>query len=148
MKSTLFAAVFAAAVSLAMTAAAAAAERSSAASAHVRVDQSTLTQPDDVDALHRRIVRAAQRVCAAPSMAGLLQRNRCVRRAVDRAVAQAALAPLSVLHATRESRQRYSASRAALTDDEARLVAEAVGGGTSGSAGTIAQPEEPAPPRS
>jgi UrcA family protein len=100
------------------------------------------TNPADVDALHRRVLRAAVRVCGgdlrlAPGPAA--RRNRCVQRAADSAIEAAGLAPLMVLHANLTEKDRYRSWRTQPDEEVMRLVAEAGGGGAN--AGTIYQPD-------
>lgn len=144
MNRSVIAAVVAAATVLAVSAPAAAqAPRNALASETIRFDTASLIDPAAVDALHRRIVRTAVRVCDSGRVYGVRGGDRCMRMAVDRAVAQAELAPLSVLHAALDTGTRYHLRRSRIDAETERLVAEAAGG--FGAAGTIAQPGDPVP---
>jgi UrcA family protein len=142
--------VFGALAAIALTGVAAAAEPAQNTRAHtVRFDIEALADPIAVDALHRNLVRAAQRLCGDGQLATTAgRRNRCVTRAVDAAIARADVPPLSVLHANLRGTAKYRSWRRAPDEVIMAQVAAAYdlntaeGPGKGGGAGEIFQPPQ------
>lgn len=103
----------------------------------VRFSADRLADPLAVDALQRDIVTAAKEACgpAGRGVRALQQRNACVRKAVNDAVADVNIASLSVLHANLTASAKFDANRAVPNTAVLQMVAEA--GGQSRAAGTI-----------
>jgi UrcA family protein len=110
-------------------------------SVEIAVSAFNLSDPSQIDGMHRDIVRAAREVCIGDvgraSAREVSRRNGCVRKAVDAAVQSASINGLTVLHANLSGGERYASVRTAPSQSLLTMVAQATDG-QRGSAGQTA----------
>lgn len=67
-------------------------------SIHIPISESDTASPEAVDALYQRVIEAADNLCEASGPSAAFDRFNCRDAAIDKAVEDADLAPLSARH--------------------------------------------------